>query len=89
MKKYKILFSSHALLDMREARTWYIYNKKGRQKIYWRCKKTISSIQSNPYFASNKFENIRTAACETFPYAVHYEIDEAENLVRNSICISF
>jgi hypothetical protein len=29
-----------------------------------------------------KFEKIRTTACKKFPYSLHYEIDEENNLVR-------
>ena len=36
----------------------------------------IKDIKTNPFFASIKFETIRTAACKIFPYTVHYEIDE-------------
>lgn len=83
MKTPKIIFSQKALLDMREAHTWYNLQQKGLGKRFTEdVRKTVSSIKSNPCFASVKFENIRTAACETFPYSVHYEIDEAENLVR-------
>ena len=68
---------------MRDARTWYNLQQKGLGKRFIEdVRKTVTSIKSNPYFASVKFENIRTAACETFPYAVHYEIDGEEMLVR-------
>ena len=45
-------------------------------------KDVITSIKDNPYFASVKFESIRTAACKTFPYSIHYEIDEDQNIIR-------
>ncbi len=68
---------------MLEARTWYNLQQNGLGKRFTDdVRKTVSSIKSNPYFASVKFESIRTAACETFPYSVHYETGEAENLVR-------
>ncbi len=83
MNKHKILFSPGALLDIREARSWYNLQQKGLGKRFVEdVRKTVASIKSNPYFASVKFENMRTAACETFPYALHYEIDEVEKLVR-------
>ena len=83
MDRYKRLFSGGALLDMRDAHTWYNLQQKGLgNKFIDDVRKTVASIKSNPYFASVKFENIRTAACITFPYAIHYEIDGAENLFR-------
>lgn len=83
MKTHKILFSQGALLDMRDARLWYNLQQKGLGKRFTEdVRKTVVSVKLNPYFASVKFENIRTAVCKTFPYAVHYEIDEGESLVR-------
>ena len=68
---------------MREARIWYNLQQKGLGKTFIEdVRKTVASIKTNPYFASIKFETIRTAACQAFPYAVHYDIDEVEQLVR-------
>ena len=83
MSKHSLLFSPGALLDMRDARTWYNLQQKGLGKRFVDdVRRTVTLIQANPYFASIKFENVRTAACETFPYAIHYEIDEADKLIR-------
>ncbi len=68
---------------MREAHLWYNLQQKGLgNRLTDEVKKVVASIKLNPHFASVKFENMRTAACETFPYAVHYEIDEVEKIVR-------
>ena len=81
-KHYQLLFSPRALADIEEARLWYNLQQKGLGKrLISDVKNLIASIKQNPYFASIKFENVRTAACKTFPYAVHYEIDEDENII--------
>lgn len=83
MKRYKLFFSQKALLDLDEARSWYNWQQKGLGKrLITDIKNGISSIKQNPYFASVKFANIRTAPCKTFPYAIHYEIDQINNAVR-------
>ena len=83
MNEFKLLFSTKALLDLDEARLWYHLQQKGLGKrLITDVTNVIASIKRNPYFASVKFENIRTAACKTFPYAIHYEIDEANNIIR-------
>jgi hypothetical protein len=82
-KNYRLLFSPKALADIEEGRIWYNLQQKGLgNRLIAEVKNVITSIKRNPYFASVKFENIRTAACKTFPYAVHYEIDENQNTVR-------
>lgn len=83
MRSYELLFSAKALDDLKEARLWYNLQQKGLGKrMATDVKNIIASIKRNPYFASVKFANIRTAACNTFPYAIHYEIDEVNNIIR-------
>ena len=83
MTTHRIVYSPGALLDLREARTWYNLQQKGLGiRFIHDVKKTIASIRINPHFASVKFNNIRTAACNAFPYSIHYEVDEDEKIVR-------
>jgi hypothetical protein len=83
MKQYKVLFSPAALNDLKEAKHWYNTQQKGLGlRLLKDVKEATPAIKLNPYHASVKFENIRTTACKIFPYAVHYEIDEVNNLVR-------
>lgn len=82
MRNYQLLFSAKALDDLKEARLWYNFQQKGLGgKMTADVKNVIASIKRNP-FASVKFANSRTAACNTFPYAIHYEIDEVNNIIR-------
>lgn len=80
---YKVVFSKKALLETDEARRWYNKQQPGLGKRFVTdVKDVIKDIKANSFFASVKFETIRTAACKIFPYTVHYEIDEKENIVR-------
>jgi hypothetical protein len=68
MRNYKIIFSKGALKDLEEAKSWYNTQQKGLGKrLILDVKNTTGIIKRNPYFASVKFENIRTAACKIFP----------------------
>ncbi len=50
--------------------TWYNFTTKGLGKrLIADVKNVIASIKQKPYFAFVKFDNIRTAACKTFPHA--------------------
>ena len=72
MKTYKLLFSEKALDDLEEARLWYNFQQKGLGKrLIIDVENVIASVKRNPYFASIKFTNIRTARCKTFPYTIH------------------
>ncbi len=80
---YKIIFSTEALHDLKEAKYWYEEQQQGLGKrLVNDVKRVVNKISKNPYFASVRFENIRTPFCKTFPYSIHYEIDEVENLCR-------
>ena len=75
IKRYKALFSQKALQDLNEARTSYNLQQKGLSKrLIAEVKDVIASINQNPYIATVKFKNIPTAACKTFPYAIHYAL---------------
>lgn len=83
MKRYKLLFSIKALYDLEEASSWYNLQQRGLGKrLTGDVKNAIASIKQNPYLAPVKFENIRTVAFKTFPYAIHYEIDEVNTTIR-------
>jgi len=83
MSNYKIVFSPVALMDVREAADWYNSQQKGLGKKFKEdIRKIIASILLNPFFASVKYENIRMASCNIFAFTVHYEVSEAENIVR-------
>ncbi len=80
---YIIVFSPGALKDMGHARLWYNQQQKGLgRKFVADVKEVIRRIKQNPYSASIKYENVRTAACKTFPYSVHFEIDDTLLLIR-------
>ena len=45
-------------------------------------KSTIHLVSEHPVSFAIKYGQIRMAVCKIFPFAVHYEIDEADNLIR-------
>lgn len=80
---FKIVFSRKSLIETEEARRWYNKQQYGLGKRFIAdIQKVINDIKFNPFFASVKFDSIRTATCKIFPYTVHYEIDEKEKLIR-------
>jgi hypothetical protein len=82
-ESYQLFFSSKAIVDLKEARLWYNLQQKGLgKKMITDVKNVIASIKRNTYFTSVKFANIRTATCKTFPYAIHFEIDEDKKIIR-------
>lgn len=90
MKKFKILVSPSALIDVKEAAQWYNSQQKGLGKRFKEdIKHVISTITLNPFFASVKYENVRTASCKHFPYSIHFETDEPAKTVRITAVFHF
>ena len=59
---YKIVFSTPALHDLREAKQWYNAQQKDLGKrLVQDVQEVVSMIKRNPDFASVEFANIRTA----------------------------
>jgi plasmid stabilization system protein ParE len=81
--KFRIVFSPAALIDVKESRNWYNLQQKGLGKRFvGDIRETIELIKKDPFFASVKYATIRTTACKTFPFSIHYEIDEINKIVR-------
>src|SRR2546423_8853925 len=82
MKKFKVVFSvKHSMMQEKRVNGIISNRKILAKKLTEDIKNTIISIERNPFFSSVKYNNIRTAACKTFPYALHNEIDEAKSMV--------
>lgn len=82
MMKYKIIFSSTALNDIKEIKAWYNLQQKGLGKrFYDDIRGAFRSIKLNPHFSAIRYQNVRKALCDKFPYALHYEIDEENRIV--------
>lgn len=81
-KKYKVVFSAEALLDLNEARDWYNLQQKNLgEEFVQEITILIQNIVANPLLYAIKYDTIRTGICKVFPYAVHYELDENSYLI--------
>lgn len=81
--KFKVIFSPQSLKDIREARAWYNLQQKGLGKRFYEdVKLAARSIETNPFYAAVRYRDMRAALCKTFPYKLHYEIDDENGIVR-------
>lgn len=79
---YRLVYYDEARQDIKEARIWY---RKIEQPLANRfsqaIKKTLLSLQRSPATHAVRYKNIRIANTDTFPYAIHYYIDDTEKYV--------
>ncbi|MDP1795743.1 MAG: type II toxin-antitoxin system RelE/ParE family toxin [Daejeonella sp.] len=82
-KKHKVIYATGAVNDIREAKDWYNLQQKDLGNRFLNdVKSTILLVSEHPLSFTIKFGQIRMAICKVFPFAVHYEIDEATYLIR-------
>ena len=82
MKKYKFIYSSHALNDIEDTVRYYNKQQKGLGKRFAaQVQLALRSIKNNPHFATVRYDDVRCARVPKFPYMVHYTIDEQTHQV--------
>ncbi|HZL08736.1 MAG TPA: type II toxin-antitoxin system RelE/ParE family toxin [Prolixibacteraceae bacterium] len=79
---YRILILPFARKDIRDSVLWYEKQQQGLgRKFASQVRDKVHFIQQNPESFNVKYGNLRTAVLTTFPYLIHYFIDESEKLV--------
>lgn len=79
---YKSVILTLAKLDIKEAADWYNERQPGLGKRFTKhVRKTILYIRQNPKAVAVRYDDLRTALLDTFPYLVHFSIDENKKLV--------
>jgi plasmid stabilization system protein ParE len=75
--KYSLSYFGIVKADLIEAREWYKNQKSGLDKEFEReVKQSINRLQKNPLGYEIKYNNIRTAFTDVFPYAIHFLVDQ-------------
>ena len=84
---YKVVYYDGAKQDMNEAKEWYKQQLSGLQKRFTLAiKNTIVRIKNNPYAYAVRYENYRIAHPDTFPFGIHFFIDDiAKQIVITAI----
>ena len=82
MKKYKVLFSPLALVDIEQAITYYNEQQNGLGKRFAsKVQEALTAIKRNSFFSSIRYGNVRCAQVPKFPFLVHYQIEETSNII--------
>ena len=82
MRKYTVIFSPMALIDIEQAIYYYNGLQAGLHKRFaTQLQITLNAIRRNPFFAAVRYDNVRCAQVKKFPFLVHYTIDEPAQIV--------
>jgi ParE-like toxin of type II ParDE toxin-antitoxin system len=83
MKKYNVIFSASAIIDIEEAVIYYNEQQKNLGKKFAKeIRSTLNSIKRNPFYASIRYADIRCAVVPVFPFLIHYHIETETKKVR-------
>jgi plasmid stabilization system protein ParE len=79
---YKTVILPLAKRDIREAALWYNSNQKGLgNRFIAQVRRKVKFIRENPQAVGVRYDNVRTAVIEVFPFMLHYIIDNDKKLV--------
>jgi len=82
---FQVVILPLAKKDIHEAAQWYQTKQPGLgKKFVGEVRSKVSFIERNPMACAKKYDNVRTAVLNSFPFLVHYTIDE----IKNAIVIS-
>ncbi len=78
--KIKITVSAHN--NLKENSTWYNTTNKGLGLLFIKSvQNKINFISVNPLIYQIRYDNIRIAFTQNFPFGIHYEYLQTEDLI--------
>lgn len=79
---YKSLILPSAKRDIEESARWYDKKLKGLGKRFiGEVREKVNFIKQNPEASNLRYDNVRTAVLNIFPFMIHYIIDEINKYV--------
>jgi len=82
MTRFHIKFTPESVTDLKNAIDYYSEQKEGLDnKFKANVRKQLILLKKNPYTRSIRFDQIRFARIEKFPYAIQYSIEPVNNIV--------
>lgn len=74
---YTVINHKEVKDDVLHAKDWYKSQQKGLEKRFAsEVKTTLNYLIKNPLLFQIKYNTVRTAFTEVFPYGVHYHLNE-------------
>ncbi len=79
---YKAIILPLAKQDITEAALWYNKKQKGLGKRFTaHVRETVYYIKQNPEAFNVRYDKVRTAILNVFPFMIHYTVDEKNKIV--------
>jgi plasmid stabilization system protein ParE len=86
---YKSIILPLAKQDIKETARWYNERQSGLGKQFTQhVREKVRFIRQNPKAVAIRYDFIRTAVLDIFPYMVHFSVNDANQLVIISAVLS-
>lgn len=85
---YKVIILAPAKRDVMEATLWYNFKQYGLgKKFSAQVREKVKFIRKNPKATTIRYDNIvRTALIDTFPFMIHYTLnDEKKQVIISAV----
>lgn len=79
---YSSQYFDEVLIDIQETKIWYKEQKEGLEvEFAFAIEKAIEQVLKMPSAYATRYKNVRIAHPKTFPYNIHFYIDETDKTV--------
>ena len=79
---YKAIILPPAKLDIKEAATWYNGKQNGLGKRFTtEVRQKVNHLKQDPFISVVRYDDVRTAVLEVFPFMIHYSVNDKDNLI--------
>ncbi|MFN2261801.1 MAG: type II toxin-antitoxin system RelE/ParE family toxin [Psychroflexus sp.] len=79
---YNVVLLPFAKQDIKESASWYNSKQKGLGKSFTQdVRSKVLYIQENPNASVIRYDDVRCAVLDIFPFMIHYTIDEPQKTV--------
>jgi len=79
---YSLSYFDDVRIDIQNAKAWYKQRRPGLEKRFAEAIKTaLLKLKQNPLAHELKYKNIRVAHPKTFPYGIHFYIDDTQQQI--------
>jgi plasmid stabilization system protein ParE len=87
MPQYRLIFLPEAKQDVTDAANYYNNQLPGLGKLFKNeIKRQLLLLKQNPFTRSIRYDEVRFAVTNKFPYSIHYVINNNTVFIKAVLC---
>ena len=86
---YKTIILPLAQIDILDAASWYNSRQKGLGGKFTKAiREKVTFIKKNPKASVVRYDKVRTAVLDRFPFMIHYTVDDSKKEILISAVLN-